>query len=78
MRIAETRRPAHAMTVGDRVGWERSGRTYTARPAARPHGRAFTALRATAYVLTSLASLVFLVLVVLVALRLGQVPPPAP
>ena len=54
--------PAHA--VGNRPGFgptPRSRRSYTA----RPDGRVLMALRATAYVLTSLASLAFLTLVVL-------------
>jgi hypothetical protein len=68
MGIAPQHRAAHALTVGDRVGWgptPRSRRSYTG----RADGRALTALRATAYVLTSLASLVFLALVVYGAVR---------
>ncbi len=52
--------PAHSAT-GDRPGWgptPRSRRSYSA----RPDGRALMALRATTYVLTSLASVVFLLL----------------
>ncbi|MBW0113797.1 hypothetical protein [Pseudonocardia abyssalis] len=61
--------PMHA--VGDRVGWgptPRSRRSYTA----RPDGRFMRGLRATCYVLTSLASLVFLALVVYGFVRFGQ------
>ncbi|MCX6463387.1 MAG: hypothetical protein NTW05_07325 [Pseudonocardiales bacterium] len=71
MKIATQGRPAHAMTVGDRVGWgptPRSRRSYTG----RGDGRAMTALRATAYVLASLASLVFLALVVYGAVQLNR------
>lgn len=53
-------RPAHSAAT-ERSGWGptlRSRRTYSA----RRDGRAMTALRATAYVLTSLASVVFLAL----------------
>lgn len=60
MKTASQARPAHA--VADRPGWgppPRSRRSYTA----RPDGRVLTALRATCYLLTSLASLVFLALV---------------
>lgn len=73
MRIVEPRRPAHAMTVGDQTGWERSGRVHIARSAIRRESAALTALRATAYALTSLASLVFLALVVLTVVRPTQV-----
>lgn len=69
MKIASQVRPAHAL--GDRPGWgptPRSRRSYTA----RPEGRAMRVLRATAYVLTSLASLVFLLLVAYGAVRLGE------
>jgi hypothetical protein len=69
MKIASQTRPAHS--VADRPGFgptPRSRRTYTA----RPEGRAMRALRATAYVLTSLASLVFLLLVAYGALRYAQ------
>lgn len=69
MKIASQARPAHA--VGDRPGWgptPRSGRSYTV----RPEGRVMRGLRATAYVLTSLASLVFLLLVIHGALRGAQ------
>lgn len=62
-------RPAHSVT--DRPGWgptPRSRRSYTA----RPEGRALRALRATAYALTSLASLVFLLLVGYVLVRFAQ------
>jgi hypothetical protein len=75
MKIASQARPAHA--VGDRPGWgptPRSHRSYTA----RPEGRAMRALRATAYVLTSLASLVFLLLVGYGAARLTQLHPLLP
>lgn len=71
MKIATAGRPAHALTVGDRVGWARSRRSYTR----RADGRALTALRVVAYTLTSIASLVFLLLVVLAALRLDQLLP---
>lgn len=67
MRNAAPGRSAHAMTVGDRTGWERSRRTYR-----RGDGPALTALRATAYVLTSLASLAFLTLVVLGVVQLAR------
>jgi hypothetical protein len=62
-------RPAHS--AADRRGWgptPRSRKSY----AVRPEGRALRTLRATAYVLTSLASLVFLLLVGYVLLRFGQ------
>lgn len=62
-------RPAHS--AADRPGWgptPRSRRSY----AVRPEGRALRTLRATAYVLTSLASLVFLLLVGYVLLRFAQ------
>ncbi len=68
MKIVTQARPAHAMTVGDRVGWGRSRRSY----ARRSDGPALTALRVTAYALTSLASLVFLLVA---ALRLDQLLP---
>lgn len=61
--------PMHA--VGDRTGWgptPRSRRSYTA----RPEGRVMKGLRGTCYVLTSLASLVFLGLVVYGFVQLGQ------
>jgi hypothetical protein len=71
MSTAAHHRPAHAMTVGDRVGWAptpRSRRSY----GGRGDGRAMTTLRATAYVLTSLASLVFLLLVAYAAVALHR------
>lgn len=71
MGITPQHRAAHSATVGDRAGWgptPRSRRSY----AGRPDGRALTVLRATAYVLTSLASLVFLALVVYGAVQLNR------
>ena len=62
-------RPAHS--AADRPGWgptPRSRKSYTA----RTEGRGLRTLRATAYVLTSLASLVFLLLVGYVLLRFAQ------
>ncbi|MDN5933630.1 MAG: hypothetical protein L0I24_21610 [Pseudonocardia sp.] len=62
-------RPAHS--AADRPGWghtPRSRKSY----AVRPEGRALRALRVTAYALTSLASLVFLMLVGYVLVRFAQ------
>lgn len=62
-------RPAHS--AADRPGWgptPRSRKSY----AVRPEGRALRTLRVIAYVLTSLASLVFLLLVGYGLLRSGQ------
>lgn len=64
-------RPAHS--AADRPGWgptPRSRKSYTA----RTDGRALRTLRATAYVLTSLASLVFLLLVGYLLVRFAQFP----
>ncbi|MBC8093938.1 MAG: hypothetical protein H7Y15_18775 [Pseudonocardia sp.] len=61
---------AHSAT-GDRPGYgpmPRSRRTYTA----RRDGTVLTALRATAYLLTSLASAAFLALVVYGAVQFAQ------
>lgn len=62
-------RPAHS--AADRPGWgptPRSRKSY----AVRSEGRALRGLRVTAYVLTSLASLVFLLLVGFVLVRFAQ------
>lgn len=70
MKTASHVGPAHSATV-DRHGWgptPRSRRSY----AGRRDGRVMTALRGAAYLLTSLASVVFLVLVVYGAVQFAQ------
>lgn len=70
MKTASHTGPAHSAT-GDRPGWgptPRSRHSYVG----RRDGRVLTALRAAAYVLTSLASAVFLALVVLGAVQFAQ------
>lgn len=70
MKTASHAAPAHSAT-GDRPGWgrtPRSRRSYVG----RRDGRVLTALRATSYLLTSLASVVFLALVVYGAVQFAQ------
>ena len=70
MKSASHTGPAHSAT-GDRRGWgptPRSRRSY----AGRRDGRVMTALRGTAYLLTSLASVVFLALVVYGTVQFAQ------
>ncbi|WP_300007849.1 hypothetical protein [Pseudonocardia sp.] len=70
MKTASHTGPAHS-AAGDRPGWgptPRSRRSYVG----RRDGRVMTALRGLAYVLTSLASAVFLALVVYGTVQFAQ------
>ncbi len=70
MKTASHIGPAHSAT-GDRPGWgatPRSRRSYVG----RHDGRVMTALRVAAYLSTSLASVVFLALVVYGAVQFAQ------
>lgn len=68
---SESGRHGRGAAEAGRAGWEQGRPTY---PPARPagDGKAVTALRVTAYVLTSLASLLFIAVVVYGAVQLNR------